>query len=367
MINNNIICENATEENGVLYFVNYYNSALYLYDKNKKISKRLGQLPTQSNMKKRMFEAIHKKGNKIYIAPSFYELQIAIFDLSKNEFKYIDLAKYVNGDIGLNYGFKFDSIIPYENYIYLIGRLFPGVVRINTDDDTVLILNSWDSLTKKDRNKWMFINGFVEDNIAYLPFVEFPAFVKLDLKTSETTLVRFDTKIKKFSGMTKGINNDLWFLGHDEPCLINVSLNGERSIEYYFDIPETKNASSLFENLVRDEKGIYLFPLCVNNIYYFDFNKLTCEVCSEFCNITKNEFCGKYESPRVFSFITNNQVYIVERNCKIWHELNLNDRTYKSFNVFEDEKYVLKIWGYGIKESQKYKLDDLFEIINLYC
>lgn len=365
MINTRIICENAVEEKDILYFINYYNSCLYSYDKKTKKTKRLACFFTKIKTKKRLYESIIKVNEKIIIAPSFGELKIIIFNLTNSEISYIDLSMFIENGMKYNQGFAFNKIINYEKYIYVIGQAFPGIVRINLEDNSTLILNSWNNDTANERKKWMFINGFEKDNIAYLPFVEFSGFIKLDLRTSETELIRFQSSITEYSGVVSGENNDLWFLGLKEPYLINVTLEGKLIQEYYLNnVPNVNVTSALFENPIRDKNGIYLFPLNVDNVFYFNINNKTCELCSEFSEIIRNEF-NNYEYPRVLSFNTHPEyMYLIARNQKNWYQINLLSREFESFYVYEDEMINMKRWNYGIKENNNQNLFDLFSYIN---
>ena len=349
----NIFCENAIEDNGIIYFVAFHGRLLYAYDKNSKTTKSLGAIPNQSVNGMRLFESIIKIGSKIIIAPSGADSVMVVYDLNNEEFTCVNLGIDSKGF------FKFNSIIPFENNVYLIGQSLHIILKVNLDDYKIEKIYE-----NNNSGSWMCINGFVLDEYAYIPFVELSSFIKLNLKTSEIEIINYDSSIKSCCGILKGTKDDLWIIGLNEPYLINTDYKGNVIKEVLIEeLNGLHTPYGLFENPVIEENKIYLFPLGARNIYCYNTETDTVEKCKEFASITNSAFSNPNNS-RLFSFQAREQyIYLVEANNKVWHEVSLLDRTYNSFEVFQDPEVITRRWKYGITESNNERLTDLFDVL----
>ena len=360
-----IICENAIEEDDIIYFARFHARGLYAFDKKKECSKWLGNFPEQPDNEMRLYKSIIKIGSKIFAIPSCGEAIISIYNIDTNEFENVDIRDYFGLNKNNTSDFKFSLCIPYKDYLYLICQSYPAIVKLNIHTYEVEYIDNWRTLISEKNNKWYFSKGIVRDNIAYLSFIEFPAIMTLNLETNETQIINLDSCINGFSGIVEGIENDFWLFGYVEPYAVNINTKGEIIKEVkLFDSPVLRENSAIIENPLQEGNGCFLFPLSADHVYYFDFNSNKCEICNEFEEIVKREYTNA--NGRIFSFQTRpHYVYLVEVGSRIWHEIDLISRKIHTFDVFQYKSFLLRNWQRGIKENETDNLSAFIKILSI--
>ena len=360
-----IICENAIEENDLMYFARFHGRGLYSYDKKNKCTKWLGNFPEQPNNAIRLYESLIKINSKIFAFPSYGESIISIYNIDTNEFETIDIREYIKTNPTNVAYMKFNDCVPYKDYLYIICQSYPAIVKLNIHTYDVEYIDDWVPLVSDKRKKWYFGKGVVREKIVFLPFIEFSAILTMNLETSETQVINLDSELNGFSVLIDGANDDFWLFGAVEPFAININSKGEvlEKIKL-FDLPELRENGTVIDNSIKEGNGCFLFPLSIDHIYYFDFISKKCEICDEFEIIVRREYLN--DNGRIFSFQTRpHYVYLVEVGSRLWHEIDLRNRSIRTFDVFQYKPFIVRNWQRGIKENEIENLSTFIIILSI--
>lgn len=354
---NKVICENAIEEGDMIYFPLFYGNGLYSFNKKTNQANRLGSFPGQPFNVHRLYEGLIKVGSKIIAIPSYGEAVISIYDLDSKKFETIDLQPYCGENVdSWRKDFKFFNCIPHKNFIFIIGRHYPVILKMDIDTYRIECITQWATEIEQPY-LW---DGFIQDGCGYFVFSQTSAFLKLDLESGKTEIIRFDASVQQFAGIIPGKANDFWMIGAFKAVAVNVSASGEVLGEVKLYTPPTwADGMATLENPIPEGNGVYLFPVCAEHVYYFDFLTKTCVVCQEFEEIMNR---SQRKGRSFFSFQTRPHfAYIVETETQLWHELDLSTREIRTFYVLQD----VSVFQKGAKEGQNFTLQDLIDLLDV--
>ena len=343
--------EVLVEENNYIYFVPFFGNALYRYDKKRKENFWLGSFKGQSEDEwaYRLFGAMIKVDEKIFVAPSCGNSIINIYDIKEKQFGHIDLRGYLADKEMMDKDklpCKFVAIYRFKDYLYFLGCTFPAIVRLSLSNMNVDYIDGWHKLLKD--YTFYCQPGIIRDAEGLFPFAESAGLLKIDLETGVFEIIEVKSAAQGFMGVVAGIENDLWVLDGKELKCINISENGDVLEEVKLNIKADKGKNhGIIKNPIGDGKGMYIFPVWTDHVYYFSFYDKKLEICEEFDEIISRELGKKDIDNRRVMIVSPkpNYVYMIEYHSQYWNEIYLPTREYNSFIVNED---LLHKWSRGV-------------------
>lgn len=369
-----VICEYATEYLGDIYFSIYKGNSLYRYNRKADESYRIGPVKKQAvsgSVLKRLYKMICPVERKLYLFPWTGDSVINVYDLDTEKISQIDVSMYDSGQHEKT-EYKFCDYYIYGKNIYIIGFNFPGIIKVDTEvNDASLILDFRNEL---NYGTWRLYMGYGDnkDDIAFIPLIEVSAFLKLDLKSGESTKICIKGDFSGFTNIVLGANDDVFLLEKWTNLIVHTKEDGKViSIYEVPDCPEkTIEEASYFDCFIREGNGFYLFPVKANHIYFFDFDKLEFEVCNEFEGIMNREYVNNPKNNgRIYGFShKNHYAIVIEGTSKIWHEINLSDRSVNSFEILTAKNAVVNKWNYCVETEKKgvKEFMDYIELLDRY-
>ena len=367
---NNVICEYAIEHMGNLYFSCYGGNSFYRFDKKADGSYKIGPLikhPSPELTMSRLYKKVYPVNRKIYLFPWTGESKIDIYNLDTEELSYIDISNYDLGQTN-NTEFKICDCLAYGKYLYAIGLNFPAVLKVDTVSDDVKCVIDFRNDKKTEKGRLFLGYGEKKNNVAYIPVLEESAFLQLDLETERTNKVCVSGNFDGFTNMILDMDGNIYLLEKWTNRIVHVKETGEVLATFEVpDCPEKRiDRASYFDCMIREGNGFYLFPVKANHIYYFDFDEKKFEICREFEGIMDREYINNpNKNGRVYGFShKNHYAIVIEGTTKKWHEINLIDRSFDSFEVKIAKNAIVKMWNY-CRESDKKTLNGFMEYIDL--
>lgn len=355
------------EENDTLYFSTFFGNGLYRYDKKTKKSKWLGYFKGQPKGEReyRLCGPMIKAGSKIFIAPLCGNAVINIYHIDTGMFELIDLCAYEQrAGEKTKRPFKFAAIHRYGESLYFIGLSFPAIVKVSLVDFSVEYIDGWADQIEEDY-LYYCKPGVVCGKYGYFPFALTSALLKVNMEDGFAKVIKIASSANGFMGAAKGLQDDFWLLGADKRLCLNIREDGTVIEEVSFNIPiDSGKDSGVLKNPMSDGKGMYLYPVWTDHVYYFDFVTKEIRECQEFDEIVCRELGDKTRADRRLISVSArpDYVYLIEHKTKLWHEVCLSGRSYNSFEINQDIAYVWKNRGNLIYEGT-YKLNDLLNMI----
>lgn len=366
---NRLICEYAIEYMGNLYFSVYRGNSFYSYNRQSNESYKMGPLikhPKSDCIMSRIYKMIYPVDGKIFLFPWTGESYIGVYNLDNEELSYIDISMYDSGQYDET-EYKICDCFAYNDQIYAVGLNYPAVLRIDIKSNKVKCVI--DFRNDKNLGKWHLYLGYGDicGSVAYIPMVEESAFIKMNLDTGDINKISIGGEYLGFTNIILDSDGNLYLLERWTNRVIHAAPSGEEISVYEVPgCPDKKiDRASYFDCLIREGNGFYLFPVKANHIYYYDFDTKEFEICSEFEDIMNREYNNNpNKNGRIFGFShKEHYAMVVEGTSKMWHEINLSNRSIDSFEVKTAKNAVVKMWNY-CKESDKKTLNGFMDYID---
>lgn len=123
--------------------VAYDFNAIFKVDLTSYECRYIGMVPRENSIQQRLYSVAIKADNCVYFVPASANV-IAVFDYRFNRFEKIDYGKNcIKESSNYKNNSNFNGAVKYGKYIFMIPFTFPGVVRIDTEDNSIEIYKSW--------------------------------------------------------------------------------------------------------------------------------------------------------------------------------------------------------------------------------
>ena len=300
------------KENNTAWMSGLYVNGLFKMDlKSGKID-YVGQFPWYKKDTTSLYSKVYKYDNKIICLPNTAE-GIAIYDITKSEFFKIDI------DSSKCEENSFISIAAYKNYVFLIGRSKPVILRINMDTYEVMYINDLIKISKKS-----IIDSFspcfekdlcvIQDNF-YIPFSNSGLLLNFNMK--ELNYVLYDLgKDRTFNSICFDGKSNLWIAPRKAGAIVRFNIETE-AIEEYTDYPVDFDSCDItFSGIEYSDGFIYLIPSKSNMLLKLNENDGSMKCIKYFDKVGKLNAWQRY----YFSYVENNLVKLFDiENHKIVH------------------------------------------------
>ncbi len=178
------------------------------------------------------------------------------YDLKKKSFEKQYLLKPVSGAVTLT--------IPYGEYLYLIPRNYPGIIKYHTASGRMQLIDGWvremDAMAAPEYRRAPYFVWAVEqeENRLYLAASKCDAWLELDMDTDGWTLRRMNLPGRQFIDMVKD-GAWVWLLPYDGQEIIRWNCEtGESRVIYVTEKAEAR--FSPYEFLLDCGEKLVAFP-----------------------------------------------------------------------------------------------------------
>ena len=167
--------------------------------------------------KEGLYWCVEKAGQYLVFAPGAAE-KIAIYDTCQDSLSYIPLRTAGENCRQNQSEIKFCSMFRYGADVYLQGYSYPAIVRINMKTMETTYITDWVEEVDADIPKGDLDGYFSHGYIVGGDYVLFPmgcisAVLQLDLKTADTKVIKLKTSMKGIGGLFSPDGNCVWMVG----------------------------------------------------------------------------------------------------------------------------------------------------------
>lgn len=295
----------------------------------------IGMFPNEKTDRKRLYTAAVKCCNKIYFVPSAAD-EIGVYEpdtkhLYKLEIKSINTSENVSYKMRT----KFSGGLAVGKYVYMTPCTYPGLIRIDSEDDTIEYYDEWIG----DGNFVFRKSPLLTDEKIYLPSVTNNKILIFDTSALEGRIVSLPTANYGWWSMLK-VEDD-FILAPQVPGPVirwNEQKNCVREYNNYPDnfIGNNKYFTKIFESdnklcLLPDKANMGVMLKCCNQSFAIEAWNI--------CETSKDSTVG-------FMFQIGEFLYlkIQEKENTSYIRLNMDDLTVKEFRLIlkEGKERLLK-------------------------
>lgn len=360
------------EDEDTLWCISFESlSRLYKIDLRTAIMDEASPLLNETAMSNAFSNILAYKDYFIFIPAN--EERITMLERKKGTIESIMLpsAEKKIGKSDINF---FSGII-YEDFLFLFGYSYPGILRMDLVNKKFKIINEWlnerDFFFTNEKDGCFHIQYYIKNNIVYFPFMNTNAVLEFDLRTMEVTVHKVGNCGQRYISIEWDGNN-FWLFPRDGSRGSIVKWNLERdTVAYYQEYPEGFNYDEYaFGRTVKVGKEVLLFANCSNMNISIDL--VTGEMKSfEDIYDTSDIKGARY---RYVEFRKDKILFINKKQCILWDYLS-GQKQYIPFeygkNIYnrrkkeELDRYFLGKKGMQIRESEKIDLRSLITYMSL--
>lgn len=147
------------ERGNVAYFVPFNANVLVEYDIKNKETKKVYDIDTDFFVMGAFIEIVQCE-DELVLIPLHYN-KIVIFDCNSKRFRYVDIPNIEQMEMKTS---LFSKGIIKDNYLFLVGHNYHGVLRLDLNTDTVTIINDYVDNISNIRNNGAYL---VELDVAF--------------------------------------------------------------------------------------------------------------------------------------------------------------------------------------------------------
>ncbi len=274
----------AWDSKDYIWFYGRNYNGLFRIEKKSSELEWVTSLPMEKLLNKRLSIGIITYEDKIVVPSWGGELRISIYDCTKDIWRVIEFSKTLFGGKFKYSGAGFHMCIPYEKYVYVIGHMVPIVIRIDMENYNIKFIEDWKEnvgieINEMEIDKFIFAQGSVEKNVAYIPCGFTNAFLELNLETTKSRIVYIPTNVKAFNEGTF-INGEIWITGLYEALLVIYSIEDKAVTEICLE-HNTDNISPLFYRPIDFGDKVLIFAAKAKHSYWVDKKTKQVSICTE--------------------------------------------------------------------------------------
>lgn len=325
-------CYDWYETNEKMWFCLSDKNGICEVDKHTGKIRILGMFPNKPLNQKALSISIAKNKEQLVFAP-FSADDIAIYDIKKQELRFYPVQiKNTGKKVIYSEKEKFFSLISYDDYIFLVGRTAPVIVRLCIDSGNLEYFDQWLKVIDEVSQE-SCINAYFSDGYAlikgyiYIGLSCTNSILKINPKTMEWELIRIECGLSGFGGVLQ-VDDTIWLSGiqYGEDILVKINLKTKTKDEIKIPYHGSYLSPFYFGN------GIYLAPIEEQKLYRYSIENA---IWNEVKGIGNNKKISDREN-RVIAYKTyNNGFTLITGNDRKWRRFG--------FNGIYTEDYFIKI------------------------
>lgn len=249
----------AVVDEGEVYGAGYDFNALFRLDIMTGDCKYIAMFPEERIEARRLYTSAIVVGERIYFIPTVAD-NIDIYNTVTGKFTIIPIRSVdKNKYSGYHIAQKFFTATLYKKYIYMLPATYPGIVRIDTTDNTLEYFDSW-----VEENIYSFRKSVaVDDNYLYIPSAINDIVLKFDMDSCVGQILHVGTENKGCWGICK-VGEYFWMSPSGSGAIIKWNPS-TGDTEEYSDYPKDFNRENYgFTKIYYKDNKIKLIPSYAN-------------------------------------------------------------------------------------------------------
>lgn len=244
----------GTKVGNELIFVALDLNLIYKVNLDSKKTFIIGSVPEESFLQRAVCSAIAYSNDRLIFAPMTAE-KIWIYHFKTNEWHGIELRSYSEARIPS----KFVQIVVYKEKVFMVGALYPAIVCLDLNDETVTYLEEpYIKLREKHeltKDVYFRSDYVLKDDVLYMASCVSNHVLMIHLETMECTLIEVGSAENRYSGIAYDYNA-FWLVPRINTSI--VKWDGECSVQEYM-LPESVNECPAYLGVVCYKDKI-IFP-----------------------------------------------------------------------------------------------------------
>lgn len=314
-----------------LWFLTLHMNGLFRLNKKTWNAEYIGSFIDEKAFDWRVYHTIHQSGKKLYFSPHSAEA-IAIYDLVASSFQYVKLP--LPKEKKYNEQSKFSKIIECDGSLYFVPLHFPGIVKLNMEDNSVEIIDEWVEPIKKmicDSARGYFSNGVYNEARGSLVLASYNTNVvmEIDLKCKSAKLNAISSEKGGYSDILL-VDETYWLITTDKPMLVSFNGVDGTITEYKINLEGIPSDGIWqFQKLLFYNNFLYLVPAEVQRLVKFNLTNHSFSYADGFCpNSLKSDTPSESTHTGYFYVSSNatDKIYVTEKQSNQFIEYNpIND------------------------------------------
>jgi len=287
--------------------------------------------------------------SKYIVCVPFAAEDIAVYDIENRCFNMIRL-KNCGIDEEINQA-KFNSVLKINNYLYMFGCTYTGIVRLNLDTFDVEydfeIIKLIDEIDGTRANNWYFTDAVrCDDSTILLTVGQLPIIVELDTETNTTKIHRIRCSMSGFWGIKK-VETKLYIIGIGAKSGNVIVWDYEAGKTSEIKVKNDIGFDVPYSHIFMCSEKIYLLPFDEKYLYSIDTNSGEVKI----DDITKEMYRIMDENGNTATTLAarllDDKLVFVTADDYSWHKYNLKKECLKSASIrITDRQYIREIIRY---------------------
>ena len=273
---NYLLCSESFYVNAEsVWFSAFFHNGLYRIERASGRIESVVRFSGEKGMKSRLYGKVVQSGRYLVFAPLAAHA-IAIYHLDTHELKMLPVLEIIDRHKAApDKSMKFWTSVAYKNKVFLFGWDYPAIVELVMDSKTIHYHTKWmdelDGMVSKSKRCYLGV-GAVRENHVYLPLLCGNFLMRFDMETAEYTWMEVECDIKGFAGVSAA-GEDMWLVPGEYKDIIRW--NPESGVKKLLKVPyvDRGGIGVPFYSPLIGEKGIYIFPVGMNEVYFIDPEK----------------------------------------------------------------------------------------------
>lgn len=206
--------ENLLYDNGIIWLTGIDDNKLYTYDVKSRKTTLFYTFEEEKEDQERLFRAIAKKGNLLYLIP-FSATALYIIDISTNEVRKREIAPPNQSGYKDYYSDKkFSAYAWHENSIFLIGATYPAIVKYDYAADDMTYFSNWFEQMQEGFGKkadFIFKKICVDEKRIFAPCCRSGSVLEFNMETLAHKIHDLHTTVNGFIAICKN-RDKFWVL-----------------------------------------------------------------------------------------------------------------------------------------------------------
>ncbi len=192
----NVYMVNCTRVDNELFFVSSERNILYSMDLNNKEIRILEEYPDEEDYDQpALFGNILSYNHKLILVPLVAK-KLWIYDLINRCWDSILFDEDISSVV-----YKFFGSFIHNQYIYLLGHYYKGIVRVDIENKTIRKIDM-DLRENRKNDGFFFWDFIIKNNHCILPSLSSNQIVDFDFKTNQTRYIDIGGRNNQYVGIT---------------------------------------------------------------------------------------------------------------------------------------------------------------------
>lgn len=334
-MNNSVIpfyCYVKVDNN--IWFPADNRNALYKYNVQTKEAEWIGSFPNETSFDYTLFLDVQIYKTKLFFIPHT-AIRLHIYDMEENKFESLAIPEVIDNPLLFTQG------IIYEDYLYLIGYKYRGILRLDLKNYQFEALDHWvgefDRRFRTDKKYGLMgKESTLIGSKLYIPCTQSNVVIEFDVCSNRYQFYEVGNKKNKYMSV-KRIGDRLLLLTFDK---VIVLWNGEQTKELKVQMDE--EAGSYDKLICHRKEELWLFSM--KKMQYLKINLINYEIKLYEITDKDNEFISIVK-------MSGEWIYFSTYHTGEWYRIGKQDELQKLSERIEEPRNTEEVLSELIKEE----------------